>query len=242
MEDFGLGGRPSENGEPWLVTMEVHDLPREIGVLCGKPTEDAVMPQEVRERSFGVLVCQAKSERGQKLADPRRMRDEFLALPEDLRQLSLFARRWGFWDEFWCLTHFNPNSQMEQLPDLNCHCILAHKLWAKQAEYRDALSGRAAAWLSRPEARIETRQREYPPYFFAQTSDCKRAIEITITADHLKGAQFGVCARRDCNTIFEFRSGHARKFCTPECAHLMAVRKSRERARKPNTKQRRRGK
>jgi len=51
----------------------------------------------------------------------------------------------------------------------------------------------------------------------------------TIQIDKLQGAQFRVCARHDCkNPPFRLEARH-KIYCSPECAHLVAVRKSRER-------------
>ncbi len=54
-------------------------------------------------------------------------------------------------------------------------------------------------------------------------------IIATVQIDALQGAQFRVCARHDCkNPPFRLEARH-KIYCSPECAHLVAVRKSRER-------------
>jgi hypothetical protein len=56
------------------------------------------------------------------------------------------------------------------------------------------------------------------------------AILATIQIDKLQGAEFRVCARHDCkNAPFRVEARH-KIFCDAACAHLVAVRKSRERA------------
>jgi hypothetical protein len=56
------------------------------------------------------------------------------------------------------------------------------------------------------------------------------AIIATIQIDKLQGAEFRVCARHDCkNPPFRVEARH-KIFCDSSCAHLVAVRKSRERA------------
>jgi hypothetical protein len=63
---------------------------------------------------------------------------------------------------------------------------------------------------------------------FAQTA--LEAIIATIQIDKLIGAEFRVCARHDCkNPPFRVEARH-KIFCLPDCAHLVAVRRSRERA------------
>jgi hypothetical protein len=56
------------------------------------------------------------------------------------------------------------------------------------------------------------------------------AMLTTIKLDKLLGAEFRVCARPDCQNA-PFRVGTRQKeFCSYDCAHLMAVRRSRQRA------------
>ena len=62
-----------------------------------------------------------------------------------------------------------------------------------------------------------------------ETFEAVSTIIVTIELDHLRGAKFGVCARHDCPQFFEITSRHKRKYCSPECAHLIAVRRLRKR-------------
>jgi hypothetical protein len=64
------------------------------------------------------------------------------------------------------------------------------------------------------------------------TAGTLTAIIATIQLDLLRGAQFKTCARTDCvNPPFKVESRH-KIYCSPECAHLVAVRNSRARAAK----------
>lgn len=47
--------------------------------------------------------------------------------------------------------------------------------------------------------------------------------------EKLSGAEYGWCARSDCNEYYRLESKHPRKYCSQECAHVVAVRASRER-------------
>jgi hypothetical protein len=61
-------------------------------------------------------------------------------------------------------------------------------------------------------------------------------IIATVQLDALNGAQFRACARTDCvNPPFKLES-RRKIFCSPECAHLVAVRRSREPGRKKGGK------
>jgi hypothetical protein len=45
-----------------------------------------------------------------------------------------------------------------------------------------------------------------------------------LALERLAGTEFGWCARHDCRKFFRCTSKHKRKYCSPECAHLIAVR------------------
>ena len=55
-----------------------------------------------------------------------------------------------------------------------------------------------------------------------------RACFAELCFEKLQGTTFGWCARADCGQFFQHTSRHARKYCSPECAHLVAVRNSRK--------------
>ena len=64
------------------------------------------------------------------------------------------------------------------------------------------------------------------------TNSSLEAIIATIWVDALQGAEFRTCARSDCKNP-PFRVEARQKiYCSPDCAHLVAVRNSRKRARK----------
>ena len=68
----------------------------------------------------------------------------------------------------------------------------------------------------------------------ARIRSCKtlNVIIATIQLDVLSGARFKVCARTDCvNPPFKVETRH-KIYCSPQCAHLVAVRNSRARAAK----------
>lgn len=76
-----------------------------------------------------------------------------------------------------------------------------------------------------------------PPAAKIRTTTTIAAIIATIQLDVLRGALFKVCARTDCvSPPFKVEARH-KIYCSPECAHLVAVRKSRARA--ANSKSRR---
>ena len=71
--------------------------------------------------------------------------------------------------------------------------------------------------------------------------DSLTAIIATIQVDALQGAEYRVCARHDCKSA-PFRVEARQKiYCSSDCAHLVAVRQSRERAAKKGKRKNRRG-
>ncbi len=60
--------------------------------------------------------------------------------------------------------------------------------------------------------------------------ECVRdAIMASIYLDKLAKVKSSMCGRSDCGVVFNHESRHGRKFCSADCAHLEAVRKSRSR-------------
>jgi hypothetical protein len=64
-------------------------------------------------------------------------------------------------------------------------------------------------------------------YFLICTVAFLDALFATIVLDHAEGARVQRCARPDCGVVFAANNRHRRKYCTWDCAHLVAVRKSR---------------
>jgi hypothetical protein len=58
------------------------------------------------------------------------------------------------------------------------------------------------------------------------------AIKAAIYLDKLANVKASLCNRPDCTRVFKHESRHERKFCSPECAHLEAVRKHRSEKRR----------
>ena len=67
-------------------------------------------------------------------------------------------------------------------------------------------------------------------------------IIASIQLDALEGAKFRLCERHDCNAAPYRAENPLKQFCSYECAHLAAVRRSRERAAKTAKRKSRRGK
>jgi hypothetical protein len=78
---------------------------------------------------------------------------------------------------------------------------------------------------------------ELTPLAVVRTGRTLQAIIATIQLDKLHGSEFRICARSDCkNAPFKIEARH-KIYCTPACAHLVAVRNSRGReARSKGTK------
>lgn len=233
-----LGLEPCET--PTLLQMQAHQLPKSLAAMCGEPGPDAAISDEAKDELFPVLVGETSGDRMKKAVDVKLMRDEFFGLNGGLEELLRFARRWGLWD-FNMLWRYQGPDTIRSIGESGVPCLFPHQIVEAQTELSKALHGTPEAWLSTQQAAIPTVQRQRRPYFFAEPGDCRTAIQYTITLEHLSGAKFGICEQPDCRIPFPFKSGHQRKYCSPECAHLMAVRASRKRAKQKNKPRKTRG-
>jgi hypothetical protein len=81
------------------------------------------------------------------------------------------------------------------------------------------------------------------PVAKVRTGSPLQAIIATIQLDVLAGSQFRYCKRNDCTAPpFKLESRHERVYCSSDCAHLVAVRNSRARVKKPKIPKRRNAK
>jgi hypothetical protein len=212
-----------------LVTLSLGELPPDLVAICKPPTslEDS-LPESIKGREIPALLG-IHLESPSTAANPEQMRDEFFAMSEDLFEIARFANKWGVWDRT-SLFDFSGDDGIGIEGPL-IPCILPHQMSAQRAEYRRARQLKPAKWLGTSRAAIPTSQRERAPYFFAEAYHCRMAVEYLITLDHLRGARIAVCARSDCGAQYEIVSQHKRLYCSMECAHLVAVRRSRGKGR-----------
>lgn len=72
--------------------------------------------------------------------------------------------------------------------------------------------------------------------------NCESLVEVlatTLNLDKVLGTTYRFCAREDCGELFELGSQSSRIFCTSDCAHLIAVRRSRDKERKRASRRKR---
>jgi hypothetical protein len=86
--------------------------------------------------------------------------------------------------------------------------------------------------------RLELRWDMTPPVLVHQTYAGIEACCAQVFFEKLSGVEFRWCARADCGTMFRKETGHDKIYCTPDCAHLAAVRASRARANRTSLKKR----
>ena len=161
---------------------------------------------------------------GNSVKNPWEMRDEFVNLPHDIRNLQKFLDRWGVWER-----GVGYEVGFSDTP-VGCLIIYPHVLWDLQLEFRNALTSSSRRWLSK--ASLFLKKLSVPPYFTVEESFCASAIRATITLDHLGRARFGICKRHDCRRLFERISKQKRIYCGHACAHVANMREQRDRARK----------
>lgn len=154
--------------------------------------------------------------------DPWAMRNRFLAWPvEGWRD---FVARYGNFHRFGFAS------------------LAAFSQW--QRLLRRAMTTPATDWTSRlgaefAKAPLETLQSRFrvsfdlrggSPVAEIAVNSALDAMIATLHVDAVNGARFRECKRPDCpNAPFALESNHDRIYCSYECAHLMAVRASRQR-------------
>lgn len=151
--------------------------------------------------------------------DPWKLRDDFLAWPpEDWEAFVYMAGSFGTF-------RISKNDFLEWQKLLRESLVRPPREWKMlKSEFDPKKVGELFAALPfsfewdgpAPVARI-------------RTGRTLQAIIATIQLDALKGAQFRVCVRSDCISLpFKVEARH-KIYCSPECAHLVAVRNQRAR-------------
>jgi hypothetical protein len=140
--------------------------------------------------------------------DPWELRDDFLRLDDSVDAALAFLNKWGRWNS-------EPFIELAE-----CHQL--------HLAIRAAIGNEPEGWFAdRHALPIDWRFNSDFPYFGVLTDKIESALRMTVTADLLNGAKFLTCARPDCGQPFKVNSKHARKYCSPNCGHMEAVRRSR---------------
>ena len=82
------------------------------------------------------------------------------------------------------------------------------------------------AFINQLPLHIEWRKKA--PFAVIETATGWEMISATTQFDLLRGAKFKPCAREDCRIPFPMITRHAKIYCSQSCAHVMAMRKKRE--------------
>jgi CGNR zinc finger protein len=171
--------------------------------------------------------------------DPWSVRKEFLELKHDQRaKLEEFLKSTG---AFCWINDYRPLREEE--------------IWVIQGILqKELLKPRAAAparpsddwsWsfadtirkrISAYELNVVIRLQDGELVGLMQESTTLDAILCTIVVDRVRKFRFKICARSECGKIYELTSRHRRKYCSFDCAHLVAVRSSRARLERASSK------
>jgi len=184
-------------------------------------------------RQFPVFASDTpKSER--KTKNAWAMRDEILNITnknedEQVHDLLLLLNKWGLW---WMWADAPKDSLLMRRvnPFLGMSFAFPHLILRDCEKYRQALLPKnAGKWFSKAEL-LNVVQTNKPPYFLVERYDCARAIEATITIDHLSGRRFGFCQR--CGKQFEQETQRKKNYCSRTCINAATVQHWRENRRK----------
>jgi hypothetical protein len=218
---LGLHREPSNLKRPAVIRWS--DIPAEIKATA----TSAKNIEEIRGSSFHILVFDASESASGRAGNAWAMRTEFLRLKQDSWLLLEFLRKWGLWDE-----KRLGSSNLAHGANANIHnVVFPENIWELQDIYRSALVRPPDEWLSNG---VDPFKGAYAtpmyPHFVLEHSQCRLAIEATITIDLLMKVKFRKCKRPDCSEVFELESRHKRLYCGQPCAHLESVRKQRRAA------------
>ena len=153
------------------------------------------------------------------------MRDEILNIAdgsegEQIQSLFSLLNKWGLW---WMWSHNtkDPLVIRQMNPFWGMSFAFPHLILRDCEKYRQALLPQnAKKWLSKAEP-LNVVQTNKSPYFLVERYDCARAIEATITIDHLSGRRFGFCQR--CGKQFEQETQRKKNYCSRTCINAANV-------------------
>ena len=178
------------------------------------------------------FICEPPSSTSPKrLIDPWAVREDFLSLTPSLSSLHAFLKRWSIpmGLEYKLYPFHADPGHIWDFNDPRSGLLIPRQVWNFYALCHEALRMEPEAWLEERSPLGLLGHINESPYLEAKTSDLAKAIGMTITLDKLNRIPFQKCERHDCTRSFEVRSG--KQFCNQACAHLVSVRKNREKAR-----------
>ena len=219
-------GRSKHIEPSQLFTPQPSELALHFQVAQELRNDGFTEPASLREvlLSFGGGVSNGR------VRDAWAMRAEFLALPEDTLALQQFVNRWGVWDQGSLeaqLFRFNLMEFVEAMKERRLGCISPFLVWRERKRLKEGMLMPPEDWLSSNASLTFGTNRKAFPFIGTEVNVCLKALEATITFDHLRKVKSRICARPDCDAIFTVNSKHGKIYCDQSCAHLESVRRNR---------------
>lgn len=219
---WGLSAQAIGRGRKAVARLLANDVPARLWKQCSE-TVDSIQHErdwpkadEAIERICSIfrprlLVSSIENDSEEKNsvpADAWQLRESFLRVTHDPKNVLEFLNQWGRW---------------QFLAD----CMLLDKLLSFQDVIRHALLSSPEEWLTEHIGYLDIETKSEYPYFTLDTVECEPAIRATVTIDLLRQVKFETCARPDCGQPFPIISKHKRKYCSQYCGHLESVRRGR---------------
>jgi hypothetical protein len=165
---------------------------------------------------------------------PRRVdvigvRDEFLKIVTPEQGLSFFTNYGIFSEEN---RGGLPSLQGLSFADLLAWQHLVRQCWLQiPATWENIVQEHSQLRAVREVLGVPEFSLAIEPYLHLRLrAECVReAILGAIYLEKLENIKSRLCKRPDCDVVFNLKSRHEREYCSPACAHLVAVRKSRQR-------------
>jgi hypothetical protein len=196
------------------------------------PAQWEIMPDDGEDPTFKARFTQSPVSN----YDAWEKRNEFFRLKEgDNENLLNFLNSIGVWDrpepeddpngedDPYVFTQEGGRFVVQEQP-----WRYADDFWHMREHARIALSSKAELdVLEQFELPTRLVRKRTGSYFLICTVAFLDSMFATIVLDHAEGAKVLRCARPDCGIVFAANNRHKRKYCSWDCAHLVAVRKSR---------------
>ncbi len=163
-------------------------------------------------------------------------RDGFAASGENPRKIPPLLSRYYEWGVGWSARMLSSvgalvdaargmQAQYEKQP----FAVTLDAFWRDRFLFKEAMLSRSLSkWFAQWSQPVVLEPKLGSPSY-RLTARCTRdAIEASIGFDLLQGSRFSLCKRADCSRPF-VANRMGKKFCSYDCAHVIAVRKFRKR-------------
>jgi hypothetical protein len=167
--------------------------------------------------------------------DPHKKRNEFFRLQRgDTAQLVAFLNTVGLFESARFAENGKLTTAIAKIATRDYHSVhyeplhSARNIWNTRDLLVKTMAGKTEFGHACDFQTRIVREKEEPRVVIT-TATLVDAVLLSILIDRVKKLRVQKCARPDCGVLFSVGSGHERKYCERNCAHVESVRRDRER-------------